>query len=353
MMAAAGLWWRVHSVPAVITAIAESGTAVDAVTGTVKVFASLDLKVQTEREGRLVELLVAVGTKVDEGQLMAVQDSRDLEFQIAEERVRRDAALARAAIPKPRTFDIETLEREVEALRMEVDLGQSPRSRLEQLERELGKQRAWLANEEIAEKQDAGVLQARVAQLEYEAGKMQITAPFEGEVVEIYVTEGTQMDRNADLLRLISFGRTVEMELNEEDMGGAAPGQRVTLRLASYGDREFTGTVSSLGATADAEQKTRKLFVEIGGDQSLLVPGLTGEGYLVKQERAEAVLIPRRALRGNRVWVVNAGRVEIREVQPGYLSLHRAEILNGLEVGEKVVTGEHDSLAPGQRVRER
>lgn len=347
------VWWRLQAVPLVSVASAVEGTAVNAVTGRVEVFAELDLKVKTEREGRLNELLVEVGERVKKGQLLAVQDSRELQLRLEEERVRLEAARQRLELPQPRSFDIATLEQEVEAIRTEVEFGQVPRSRLEGLERELAKQRAWLAAEKIENAQQAGVLEARVAQLEHEAGKMQIAAPFEGEVVEIYVSEGTQMDPNADVLRLVSAQRLVEMELNEEDMGGAALGQRVTLRLASHGDREFSGEVSRLGATADAATKTRKLFVQVDAPPALLVPGLTGEGYLVKDERASAVLIPRRALRGERVWVLRHGSVEPREVQPGFLSLRQAEILEGLEPGELVVLEDQDRLRSGQSVRQR
>ena len=121
---------------------------------------------------------------------------------------------------------------------------------------------------------------------------MQITAPFDGEIVEVYGVVGNQLGRNVNILRLVAPGRFTEMELNEEDFNGAAIGQRVTLRLASYGNREFQGKVTNIAATADAEKKTRKLFVEVFGDQKLLVPGLTGEAYLVKQERPNAVKIP-------------------------------------------------------------
>lgn len=350
----AATWlWRRQSVIVVPVATVEKGTAVDAVTGTVKVFASADLKVQTEREGRLTEIRVNVGDFVAKGDLLVRQDSLELEYQMDQERVRRQAAMDRMALPLSRSFDVENTKTEVEALKLEVELGQSPRSRLTQAERELRKLEMLLAEEGIQRRESAGVLDARVKGLELELEKMRVTAPFDGEVVEIYSVVGNQLGRNVDLLRLVSPGRFAEMLLNEEDFDGVAVGQRVTLRLASYGNREFEGTVSSLSATADADEKTRKLFVDIKGDQNLLVPGLTGEGYLIKQEHPDALRIPRRALRGNRVWVVKDGKLEERTVTPGFLDLRQAEILSGLEVGEHVVLEDQDLLTEGQSVRMR
>jgi len=352
VLAGVGWWiWQRQSVPTVRVATAETGTAVDAVTGTVKVFANADLKVQTERDGRLAELFVKAGDFVKKGDPIAQQDSLELQYRIEEQRVRLDAAKDRLALPLTGSFDVESLREEIEALKLEVQLGQTPQSRLEQVERELLKREAQLSNEEIGRKEAAGVLEAQIKRMELELAEMRTEAPFDGEVTEVFGIIGNQLGRNANLIRLVAPGRWAEMVLNEEDFNGAAKGQRVTVRLASYGNREFEGEVSNISATADADEKTRKLFVKFLGDEELFVPGLTGEGYLVKQERPDAVLIPRRALRGNRVWVVKDGIVEERTIKTGFLSLNRAEIREGLEAGELVVLENQDLLVDGQSVR--
>src|SRR5690606_5611826 len=109
---------------------------------------------------------------------------------------------------------------------------------------------------------------------------------------------------HVNVVRVLAEGRYVEMELSEEDFGGVERGQPVTLRLASFPNREFLGKVDSLAPTADAQTKTRRLIVTVDADSDILVPGLTGEGYLIKAQRDDAVRVPRRALVGNRVYVV-------------------------------------------------
>jgi len=91
--------------------------------------------------------------------------------------------------------------------------------------------------------------------------------------------------------------------------------------------------------------------VSVEADPATLVPGLTGEGYLIKAQREDVVLIPRRALIGHRVYVVNDGVVEMRDVRPGFLSLNRAEIVEGIEPGDLVVLEGQDRLRPGQSVK--
>ena len=141
------------------------------------------------------------------------------------------------------------------------------------------------------------------------------------------------------------------MELTEEDYFGVRDDMPVTLRLASYPARTFEGKVKRLEDVANAKNKTRNVVVYVDAPDSLMVPGLTGEGYLVKSERSDAVLIPRRARIGNLVYVIAGGKVEVRRVQPGFLGLKKAEIIEGIEPGDLVVLEDQNLLKPGERVK--
>lgn len=347
---AAGYWWWDQRETVVIAVPASTGTAVDAVTGTVEILAQADVWVKTEHEGRLAEVPVGIGDTVRSGEMVFRQESERLENQIQEEMVRLKAANARLEVPSQAQFDVQAREREIEGLRVQVELGQAPASRLEDLRRELRKSEARLREETIGREESAGVLRARVRELEYRRSQMSQNSPIDGEVIEIYGIIGDRLNPNSNVVRVVSHERIVEMELNEEDMGGVVVGAPVTLRLASYPDREFKGTVDSLYATANSSEKTRKLIVKVEADPADLVPGLTGEGYLIKGERQNAVRVPRRALIGHSVYVVSNGLIEIREVQPGYLSLNWAEIREGLAAGEVVVLENQDLLREGQAV---
>ena len=81
------------------------------------------------------------------------------------------------------------------------------------------------------------------------------------------------------------------------------------------------------------------------------MPGITGDASITVALRDAQALIPRRAVSGNYVLVVNDGIVEPRKVELGYVDLDRAEVLNGLKEGELVIVEELDLFRPGQRVR--
>ena len=236
-------------------------------------------------------------------------------------------------------------------MKLAVELKQAPLSRLENLQRERRKKDVLYNMEEIQERESSRLLRNQLEQLTLQKELTVTRAPFGGTVVVVNAFKGDLVNPGQNLVRLASHGRMVLMELTEEDYFGVKDGQSVTLRLASYPDRTFEGTVKRLEDVANSGSKTRNLFVEVEAPDAVLVPGLTGEGFLVKDERENAVLIPRRALIGNLVYVVDNGEVEVRRVKPGYLGLNKAEILEGIEPGELVILEDQNLLKPGDHVK--
>jgi multidrug efflux pump subunit AcrA (membrane-fusion protein) len=65
------------------------------------------------------------------------------------------------------------------------------------------------------------------------------------------------------------------------------------------------------------------------------------------------VLIPRRALVGEHVYVLDGSRVVLRKVQKGFEGMQDVEIVSGLKEGEQVVVEQQDRYRDGDRVRPR
>ena len=83
----------------------------------------------------------------------------------------------------------------------------------------------------------------------------------------------------------------------------------------------------------------------------MLVPGITGEVTIIIAERDNALLIPRRALVGEFVYVVDGSKVVLRKVVKGYESLNLVEITSGLNIGDLVIAEQQDRFREGERVR--
>lgn len=335
----------------VLVAPASRGTAVNAVTGTVEVLAFMDIKVKAESRGQLLQNVVNPGQHVSKGDVVGLQDSNELKLRIEEVEIRLEAARKKSQLESTHNIDLERIEKEIEGVRLAVDLKQAPLSKLEDLQRQARKSAVYRDLEIITLTETLGLLENSLERLQLQLDQMTTRAPFDGVVAEVYAWTGDLVNNNQDLLRLVSTGRVVLMELTEEDYFGVKDKQPVTLRLASYPDRTFDGVVNRMADVANSKSKTRNVFVSVNAPDDVLVPGLTGEGYLVKDERSDAVLIPRRALIGNMVYVVRGGIVDVRRVRPGFLGLHLAEILEGIEEGDMVVLEDQNLLKPGDRVK--
>jgi RND family efflux transporter MFP subunit len=350
LIAAAVIWVNRQLTLTVLVAPATTGTAVNAVTGTVEVWASADIRVKARHRGPIADLRVDAGDRVEAGDVIAVQSSEELELRIAQTGIQLEAARARGELETVPGIELESLEEQVRAVELAVELKQAPASRLEALERDRRKARVFRRLDEIQRLESIRLLEIQLQQLQLQRDQMTNRAPFSGTIAAINAFKGDLVNDGQNLVRLVSKGRHVQMELTEEDYFGVEDGQPVTIRLASYPDRTFSGVVTRLADVANAGSKTRDLIVQVDAPESVLVPGLTGEGYLVKDERDGAVLIPRRALIGNLVYVAVNGVVEVRRVRPGYLGLNKAEILEGVQAGELVILEDQNLLKPGDRV---
>jgi RND family efflux transporter MFP subunit len=336
--------------PKVLVTKAVSGTAADAVTGTVKVFANIDMKIKTEVQGRVSEVPYMCGGLVKKGDVLTTLDSQDLNNQIRDKVTQLKSAREKLKLSFNQEQDILSIQDDVERLKKQVEFGGASQSDLDRRMRELEKVKNDLALRKIEREEQASLFESAVTNLQFQLERMTVEAPMDGKVVEQYVWPGDYVWTGNQVCRLVSTGRWLELTLTEEDCAGVVKGQKVNVRLASYPDKPFTGTVTGLNYFANAEDKTRTVFLSVDASDELLVPGLTGEAVLVKAEHKNAVLIPRRALVGQRVYVVKNGKVEIRKVQPGFVGLDDAEIASGMAVGETVILEGQSKLKNGESV---
>jgi len=107
----------------------------------------------------------------------------------------------------------------------------------------------------------------------------------------------------------------------------------------------------------DVREDTRTMHTEVDvqNPQRVLMPGLYAEAELGLDQKENVPTVPLQALNheGNKtsVLVVNrVGELEDRAVQLGLQATSDAEIISGLNEGERVVVSDRSGLKPGQKV---
>lgn len=337
--------------PEALVARAVTGTSVDAVTGALEVGPTFMLNVKAEVGGRVTRIVPEVGDLVKEGDLLVSLDATDARIQLEMRKIRLQAARDRLEAGSVLTQDLLTLQEEVAQAERMVRAGAMANTELERRQREVEKVRIRQAHERINAEEQIGILEQEVRAYETQVDRAQIYAPFDARVVEINVVAGDFLYPGNQVLKLHTPGYVVTMTIREEDFAGIEVGQRVSVRLAGYPGSPLDGEVDSLAPIGNADEKNRNVFVKVPNPPPFFVAGLTGEGILYKAQRTEATIIPRRALRGQYVYVLdNGNRVERRQVQRGFLSLNKAEILQGVEPGEWVILENQADFLLGQPV---
>lgn len=327
-----------------------NGKAVQAVPGSVTVLAEFEMDLKSAVGGRVILSELNPGAAFKEGAILVLIDSSDLELEIERIQGEFEAAEARIAVGSSIALDLASAQEDLTASERLMRSGNMSESIFRKLEREVQQIEKKLELERVSNDLLILNFENTLAQKQRELEKMQVVAPFECVVSEVYARPGDLISGGAPIALLISTSRTVEARISEENFSNIRIGQSGSIRLLGYGNEQFNAEVSKVLPSADAETQRYIVHLDVEIELAKLIPGLTGEVSIITAERSNTVIMPRRALIGEKVMVVSDGIIEIRTVESGYESLNEVEIVSGLAVGELVVIEELDLFRDGDRV---
>jgi RND family efflux transporter MFP subunit len=337
--------------PVAKVVLVESGKAIDAVPGSVIVDAEYQMELESEVGGHIIKSALTDGGQVKEGEFLVQLDPGDLEIEIEKLEIDRDAQQKRNAVRSPLQLELDSAQANFAETERMHQLGQMSDSEFENQQRALQAIQEKLNLEKIDNQNLLDVDENALKAKHRELAKMTITAPFDAVVSKVLARPGALIDNHAPIAELISTNRTVVARISEEDFAGIRIGQKASVRFLGYGNELYNASVSKILPTADPDTQRYEIFLNVDLPLERLIPGLTGEVSIVVGEHDNALIIPRRALFGNSVFVVRNGRVRLRKVSIGYVGLNEAEILSGVNEGEKVIVDEIDRFRDGDHVR--
>ena len=327
-----------------------SGKAVQAVPGSVTVLAEFEMDLKSAVGGRVILSELDPGAAFKEGAILVQIDSSDLELEIERIQGEYEAAKERIAVGSSIALDLASAQEDLEASRRTMLNGNMSESIFRKQEREVQQIEKKLELERVSNDLLISNFENTLAQKQRELEKMSVIAPFECVVSEVYARPGDLISSGAPIALLISTSRTVEARISEENFSNIRLEQQASIRLLGYGNDQFDAEVSKVLPSADSETQRYIVHLDVDIEVEKLVPGLTGEVSIVTAERDNTLIMPRRALIGDKVMVVNNGVIEVRSVESGYESLNEVEIVSGVSVGDLVVTEEIDLFRDGDRV---
>jgi RND family efflux transporter MFP subunit len=338
--------------PVALVAAAETGTAVRTVPGTVEVKAEYAIELKSEVGGRVSSSSLDVGQRVFKNDTLVQIDTGDVDLEI--ERIKNEITAAARKVELGSTLRPEVLNAKdtLDNLERQTKSGAYPVAEFEKQKRLFQQLQQRMELDEVNNRLALENYQNSLRSKEREKSKMTIIAPSDGIVTVVTARVGDLIGSNSPIATIIAVGRTVEAKISEENFAAIKLGQKATVRFLTFGADQYNAVISKILPSADAATQRYTLFLDIALPEGrVLLPGLTGEVQIIIAERANAVTIPRRALVGEYVYVVEGGRLVRRKVTKGYEGMNSVEIVSGLKEGEHVVVEQQDRYREGERVR--
>lgn len=182
-----------------------------------------------------------------------------------------------------------------------------------------------------------------------------VRAPFAAFVKEKQVSVGLYVRPNAPLFTLVKTDPIrLRLEVPERMAPWVRIGQLAEISVEAFLNRKFHGKIWRISPTVDQSKRTFIVEALIPNPAGELKPGSYARVRLPTDHSERIVVIPWRAVNyvmgSNKVYVVNAGVIEAREVKLGDRFEQEIEILEGLNAGEEVAMGPLARLDTGSKV---
>lgn len=274
--------------------------------------------------GRVLELRVALGDRVERGQVLALIDSPDL---------------AQAYDDFDKAGDSETLTaKNLQRQEGQFKIGAASEEELDQARSD--------HTQAVAEYERTKVhLRAIGASPDAKANARQlaVTAPVSGSVTSLSTTRGSLINDPTQPIMAIADLSTVWVSalVPEKDIGAVHKGEDAEVTLAAYPDQKLKGTVLFVSDVLEPDSRRNKLRIAFANAQHLLKPNMFATVTLVGAAESRVVL-PTSALLMNNdrtsVFVATAPwTFERRTVDTQLEEGSTVTISSGVSAGEQVV----------------
>ncbi|MCH2161958.1 MAG: efflux RND transporter periplasmic adaptor subunit [Phycisphaerales bacterium] len=307
--------------------------------GTIRAVDAADVPVRVTAIVEEVPERIREGASVEAGELLARLDAHDYREQVAMSReriVQVDAALERLDIEEGITEDQLRLA-EKDAALVEADLNRvksaftegaavsrevdAVEQRALQAERAVLLQRQLLARIPIqrAEFESQRVAQQAAGRIAAEnVERCFVRSPISGVLALVKLEVGEGVLPGQRVARVVNLDRMeVMLKIAASARGKVEIGDQVLLSRPN-GAGAWSAQIDRLSPIDDPATRTMTAYAEIEAGRTGLAPGLFVRGEILLSEEQPRTILPRRAIRNQRVMVILDGRVHYQPIEVAY-----------------------------------
>lgn len=335
-----------------------------------------ELTISNENPGIVERILVDLGDRVTQGQLLVQLDPRDARYGF--DQAQANLTSARKAFDRARA-NLAASQANVQRARAVLENAQVNRRRFEDLLAEgavsASQRDAAVTDAEVAraslgtaegqlesDREAVAVAQAAIAQMEaalQTAQKRQkdteVRAPMAGGVQKRFVSTGETVKEKTPLLILV---RTQALKLSgevpERFSQEVRTGQRVRVTTDATRDRQFPGRIIRIAPAVNPDTRSFALEALIPNPDGALKGGAFAKAEILVRKDSGIPFLPEEAVVNfagiTKVFVIADGSVTERGVRLGVRQDGMVEVLEGVKLGEQVAASNLGQLGQGQPV---
>jgi RND family efflux transporter MFP subunit len=296
--------------------------------------------------GRMEKILVRIGDRVKNGQLVATIDDDEYRQQVMQ--AQADLEVAQANLQEQRN-PLENAKKEYERIASLYEKKIVSESAFDRAVSELRTQEAKLnVSSAMVFQKDAALETAKV-RLAYTQIQLATDNGNGYRVVgERFVDEGAMLAANTPIVSVLDIEKLIAViNVIERDYPHIRPGMKATVFTDAYPDRVFSGEVIRIAPMLKEKSREARVELEIVNHDRALKPGMFIRAQIQFDEHKNATLIPVSAIvkRDGLQGVFLADLVEKKarfvQVKLGIVNGHTAEVLDPPLSGSVVVLGQH------------
>jgi multidrug efflux pump subunit AcrA (membrane-fusion protein) len=343
--------------------------------------------VAAEASGKVVAVGVDLGSSVRRGQVIVRLDDADFRIKIQQAQAQVDQAKAtlrqneaKIGLRPGQKFNPENVP-EVAAARSALDLAEKNLRRYEKLVETGDISRAAYdqqksQRDQLNEAYQALIHQAQQnyaavanAQATVDAAQTQVALAKRnlGYTVVLAPMAGYVSDRPADIGEYVSPQQKVativtlnplrvRIDIPEQAISQIHTGESVSVQVAAYPDRNFSGHVARVSPSVTTASRTLTVEADVENPSAELKPGQFATVRILLPQTEPAVLVPKKALRtisgSTYVFVIKNGHAEQRLVQSGQAEGDLIELKSGVAADELIAASNVDQLSDGIAVKQ-
>lgn len=190
-----------------------------------------------------------------------------------------------------------------------------------------------------------------------DAAKEGVKSDFNGVVTAVSVVEGATVAAGAQTVTLANLDDVeVSVQISKSDLPKIAIGQQVDITINS---KPYTGEISKISGTATKNNNGVAVVdttIKVTNPDSDIILGVEANNKIHAQKAENTLVLPYEYVQtdseGDYVYVVENGIVVRKNVTIGIASSTEAQIVDGLNTGDKIVTGNYEILSDGMAVVE-